>query len=269
MKRIARLFILILFLLISPQLQAQTADTLVDTGPCKLHFKITKGTGTAILFEAGGAMDASQWDAVAAAVHQATGAPIITYDRQGFGKSGLDTLHYNITSEITALETALQKLGYAHTPVITVCHSLGNFYGSLYASRHPKLVKGMVMLDPRVASLYDRQHAQEIFNSLDQAKLKQESWVLYQVLLLMAQNGDIVRQAVLPASLPILDIMAKHGPFQTEQENDHFKKDQREFIKKFTYHRLIFARGSEHNIAGNQPKLVIKHIIAFYRLHAS
>jgi pimeloyl-ACP methyl ester carboxylesterase len=265
MKRITSLFALPLFLLLSLTTQAQTVDTLVDTGPCKLHFKITKGKGTAILFEAGGGMDATQWDAIAAAVHRATGAPIITYDRQGFGKSGLDTLHYHIQNEIIALENALKQLGYANIPIITVCHSLGNFYASLYTSRHPKQIKGMIMLDPRVASVYDRAHAQEIFNALDQAKLKQESLILYQVLLMMAQNSDAVRHAGLPANLPVLDIMAERGPFQTDKENDHFKNDQREFLKKFSRHRLIFANGSEHNIAANKPKLVIGHIISFYK----
>lgn len=233
--------------------QAQITDTLIDIGPCKLHFKIIKGTSTPVLFESGGAMDSNQWDSIAVAVHNTTGATTIAYDRQGFGKSGLDTLHYSLVNELKGLETSLQQLGYAHKKLILVCHSLGNFYARLYASKHSELVKGIIMLDPRTPSPADAQHAREIFNALDQDKLKQQSLALYYLLRDMEANSNYVSRTILSSQLPIIDIMAEEGPFTSAAENQQFKTDQKNFIKQFSNSKLVFAKAVRTTLPGINP----------------
>jgi pimeloyl-ACP methyl ester carboxylesterase len=264
MKIYSWLFLPILLLYPQPA-RAQITDTLIDIGPCQLHFKIIKGMGAPVLFESGGAMDANQWDSIATDFHHTTGATTITYDRQGFGKSGLDTLHYSILNELKGLETGLQQLGYAHKKLILVCHSLGNFYARLYASKHPDLVKGIVMLDPRIPSPADAQHAHHIFANLDQDKLKQQSLTLYYLLRDMEANSNYVSRTILSPNLPIIDIMAEEGPFTSAADNQQFKTDQKNFIKQFSNGKLVFANGSTHNIARDKPGLVTQCLIPFYK----
>ena len=87
-------------------------DTLVDVGTYKLHLKIIKGKGGPLLFESNGGLDARQWDSISTVVHRKLNATVITYDRQGFGQSGLDTAKFDILNEVRGLEFALQRLGY-------------------------------------------------------------------------------------------------------------------------------------------------------------
>ena len=85
-----------LILLSSLTVRGQHIDTLVDVGGCKLHFHIIKGKGIPILFEAGGGDDGRAWKNLLPAVADTLGTTLITYDRPGFGKSGLDTNHTGI-----------------------------------------------------------------------------------------------------------------------------------------------------------------------------
>ena len=84
-------FIIILTAFISQKTQSQTIDTLVDVGNHKLHFNIIKGKGIPILFEAGGGNDGTVWNSILKPIADITGATIITYDREGFGKSTVNT----------------------------------------------------------------------------------------------------------------------------------------------------------------------------------
>lgn len=240
-------------------------DTLINIGTYNLHFKILKGRGTPILFESGGGLDASQWDSISKTLHKKLGISIITYDRSGFGQSGIDTLNYNILNEIRALEFALTKLGYQNTNMFLVCHSLGAFYSRLYANRHPKLVKGIIMLDPRIPSSDDMIVAKKIAANLNRNNFSKEELGLYYVLTEMEQNSDFLRSKTIADNIPVLDIMAEEGPFETKQENDAFKLAQRIFIQGRKKGSFKFAGGSSHNIPQDNPQLVVSEIVKFYR----
>jgi len=240
-------------------------DTLVDLGSYKLHFKIIEGGGPPILFESGGGLDARQWDSISTVLHDKLNATIITYDRQGFGQSGLDTSKFNVLDEIKGLELGLERLGYANKSKLLVCHSLGAFYSRLYAFRNPQLVKGIIMLDPRIPSYADMKFARSVSSKLKQADFSKEDLGLYYVLTEMERNSDFVRRKSIPPNIPIINIMAEQGPFETEEENDRFKLAQRNFINKRENARLINAKGSSHNIPQDQPEVVISEILNFYR----
>jgi hypothetical protein len=59
----------------------QTLDTLINVGGYKLHFHIIKGQGMPILFEAGGADNATVWNDLLTRISDITGTTLITYDR--------------------------------------------------------------------------------------------------------------------------------------------------------------------------------------------
>jgi pimeloyl-ACP methyl ester carboxylesterase len=126
--------------------QSQRIDTLIDVGTYKLHFNVLQGKGVPILFEAGAGNDSSIWDTLLKPLHHSLGATLITYDRQGFGKSSIDTTNLNITIEVEGLETALRKLGFVDKYFL-VAHSLGGNYAMAFCQRNIRKVIGGVFID--------------------------------------------------------------------------------------------------------------------------
>lgn len=263
--RMLKSLLWLVLLLSSHGIRAQVIDTLIDVGHYKLHFKIIKGDSTEILFESGGGITLAQWDSIITPVHSRTGATIITYDRQGFGTSGFDTSNYKILNEIKGLETGLRKLGYGSKPILLVGHSLGAFYARVYASRNVALTKCIVMLDPRIPSFADMAFARSVYDSLDSVTLKNESLALYYVLANMERNSDFVRRIPIKPGLPILNVMAETGPFDSVLDNERFQSDQRSFVKEGSNRVLMLAKGSTHNIPLDQPQLVIDQIVSYYK----
>lgn len=259
--------VLVLLSLVTANANAQRLDTLLHVTPYRLHFRVIKGKNPPILFESGGGMDATQWDSIATVVHDRLQATVITYDRAGFGKSSFDTLNYTIQQEINCLEAALQQLGYSHSSLLLVGHSLGGFYNRVYAARHPNQVKGIMLLDPRIPSYADMRLARTYFQGLNRTDYEAEYISLYYLLARMERTSNYVRQVALPPAIPILDIMAEHGPFAEAKENERFQADQRNLVKGHKNRRLLFAKGSSHNIPYDQPALVIEQIIDFYQKH--
>lgn len=244
---------------------SQVVDTLVDIGTTKLHFRIVKGNKSVILFESGGALTLAQWDSIVTPVQTATGATIITYDRQGFGGSTIDTANYTILNEVKGFETGLKALGYENKRMIIVAHSLGASYARVYTSRHASSVKGIIMLDPRIPSLGDLAFARNFNKSLDHEALKKESVVGYYLLTNMERTIEFVRSTKFNLDLPILVIMAETGPSNSATNNERFQADQRNFVKESNKRSLLHAKGSSHNIPLDQPQLVINETIAFYK----
>lgn len=188
--------LLVLLLLLSVNTDAQLLDTLLDTKPYRLHFRVRKGRNPPILFEAGGGQDASQWDSIAAIIHQRLEATVITYDRAGFGQSNFDTTDYTIQREIQCLEIALQQLGYQHTRLILVGHSLGAFYNWVYTARHPRQIWGLMWLDPRLPSRVDQRFARAYFQRLNRVDYEPDYLSLYYLLARMARTSAYVGQLV-------------------------------------------------------------------------
>lgn len=246
---------------------AQTIDTLIDVGTCSLHIKVIKGNAKTILFESGGALGASQRDIISTRAHNILNATVITYDRQGSGKSDIDTNQYNILNEVKSLEFALTKLGYGNSDMLLVSHSLGAFYSMLYANRNPHLIKGIMMFDPRIASRADMRFARQVYKKLDRKQFKKEESWLYYVLAAMESNSNIVRKISLEETIPILDVMAEFGPFDSKQENERFQLSQKDFVKRKQNATLLYLKGTSHNIPQDKPEVVINEIVKFYKYH--
>ncbi|WP_207508230.1 alpha/beta fold hydrolase [Telluribacter humicola] len=259
-----RQLLLAVLLLVAMNAKGQLLDTLIDVKPYKLHFKILKGKHSPILFESGGGLDASQWDSIATAVHQQLQATVITYDRAGFGRSSIDTTNYNIIQEIKSLESALKSFGYHDANFLLVGHSLGGFYNRVFAARHPKQVKGIIFLDPRIPSYEDRKFARNYFKTLSRKDFEPDYVSLYYLLANMESTSEYVGQVPLSSIIPVLNIMAETGPFTEEAENNRFKADQRNMVNASKNRTLLFAKGSSHNIPYDKPDLVIEQIIDFY-----
>jgi len=144
--------------------QAQKIDTLLDVGGYKLHFNIVKGNGLPIIFESGGGNDGTVWQELLQPLYDSLDATLITYDRAGFGSSGIDTTNINVMSEIEGLERGLKKLGYTQN-LLLVSHSLGGAYAALFASKNKQRISGSVFIDIILPCYMNQEKTQE---SIDQ-----------------------------------------------------------------------------------------------------
>ena len=147
MKQLVTFIGLGLFLIYSSSLSGQTIDTLIRVGEHHLHFRIIKGEGTPILFEAGNGDSGEVWDSLLEPIRAKTGATLITYDRAGLGASEIDTTNIGFALEVEQLEGALKELG-VEEKLFVVNHSFGAFYTTLLAYRKNFDIQGMVFIDP-------------------------------------------------------------------------------------------------------------------------
>lgn len=244
--------------------RAQGTDTLVDVGGDRLHFHILPGRGLPILFEAGGGDDGAVWDSLLPPIARMTGAPLITYDRAGFGKSQIDTTQrdvdkHGIVHGVESLEVALRALGYAGT-IMLVAHSYGALYATLYASRHPTRVKAAVLIDGSTACWFNEAFFSRFVND---AKRQTNPGAYYQSANL-AKTVAIVRAAPFPSSIPVIDLVSEHPPFSDTTDIDRWKDCHKQFVAGHPNRQGITVAGSGHYIYRDNPSLVIHAIAKAY-----
>ena len=242
----------------------QTIDTLVDVGNYKLHFYIVKGSGTPILFEAGGGDDASVWTGLLKPVSELTGTTLITYDRPGFGKSTLDTNKHGLLNGILGLETALHLLGY-DKDIILVAHSQGAFSATIYANRHPGKIKAAVLIDGSTSCWFDsRLNALQRQNDIDKIALKTARPGLYYQFGDLSTNVKLVRENPFPTNISVIDFVSGRPPFDNSADAGDWKRCHEEFVSAASNRTGITAFDCGHYIFIDNPALVVNSIAKVY-----
>lgn len=267
----ALLFLMLIFA--SLVLQGQVIDTLVDVGGYKMHFNILKGNGTPILFEAGAGDPGSVWNNVhniLDSIHSITGTTLITYDRSGVGKSELnpnftEDSDYGIVNGIEELEKALQKLGY-DDEIILVSHSYGGLYNALYASRHPKDTKYVILIDAVVNSYWDEELLEE-YHSDPVIRENFDGEGMYYLAANYRETCLYMRSVEFPTNMPVLNIYAeriiKKGS-KSENEDETWNKTLKEYGDSRKNVQTIAVGGIGHYVFYDNPELVVNSIVKAY-----
>jgi pimeloyl-ACP methyl ester carboxylesterase len=244
----------------------QTIDTLIDVGKYKLHFNIIKGNGTPILFEAGNGSDASVWKNIAKEIHDTTGTTVISYDRAGLGKSGIDTTNINLITETIGLEKALKKLGY-FKKLFLVNHSFGSYYNIIFTTRNKNKIEGAVFIDPALPCNYTKKRNNEGNNKITLElweRIKKEAVGLYYVLKNYEEICDLMETKKFPDKIPATVIAAENQVF-LKTETD--KKEWKDCVKNFgtlPNHTYVFANNCGHNVWQDNPQLVKNEIVKLF-----
>ena len=255
---------IILLLLSFLKSNAQTLDTLIDAGGYKLHFHIIKGSGTPILFDAGGGDDATAWNDFLPKVFKATGATLIAYDRAGFGKSTFDTTKHGLLNGVIGLETGLHKLGY-DKKIILVAHSQGAFHATVYACRNPGKVKAAVLIDGSTACWFEpRLNSIQHQNDIDRLKFKQTKPGTYYQLGDLTCNVKFLAKSPFPASIPAIDFVSGNPPFDNEKDAQDWRNCHSEFVRAANNRTAITAYNCGHYIFLDNPALVVNAIVKAY-----
>jgi pimeloyl-ACP methyl ester carboxylesterase len=255
----------------SPQIVgAPDLERMVDVGGYSLHFSIIPGHGTPILFEAGGGDDAAVWSEIAPSVAAVTGAPVLTYDRAGFGKSGVrpngGDAEHGILSGIADLERALTVLGYQRE-IVLVGHSYGGFYSTLYTARHPDKVRYAVLIDANYACWFTPDFTRKLWSGIqsDLPKMKAEgSLGKYYQSANLPQTVEIMRRAPFPATVPAIDLVSENPPFADKEDVDRWNDCHREYARAAPNREAITAYGTGHYIFRDNPTLVVDEIVKAY-----
>lgn len=242
-----RLFTILSFMAFAAH--AQSIDTLVNVGKYNLHFNIIPGKGTPILFEAGGGNDGTIWKNIAKPVAAATGTTVITYDRPGLGKSGIDSADISIENDIRGLEKGLISLGFGGN-IMLVSHSLGGFYNALYTSRNPKKVKAIVFIDANMPCFFTPEQFEKM-------KASQHFKNMVQT----------VQKHPLPQQIPALDIVSEKTLFEGTADADRWKACHRDFVGSLPNRRELIAYETGHYVFLQNSLLVIKAIVTMYANH--
>ena len=246
-----------LLILLATKGAAQEIDTLVDIGGAKMHFHVITGKGIPILFEAGGGNDGTVWKKLLPPLSDITGTTLITYDRMGLGKSDPDTSRYRIAKGIEALETGLKKLGY-NKDIILVAHSLGGFYSTLYASRHPQNVKAAVLIDINYIGFFTDEQLTKMTASSDTSQVQRFKDAVF------ADIIQLMKNITFPLSIPVIDIVSEKTSFEGTADAERWKEVHKEFVSAVKNRQGITAYESGHYVFLFNPQLVINTIVKAY-----
>ncbi len=215
---------------------------------------LVTGSGDAtVVFENGLGGSLELWGRVQPGVSQF--ARTVSYDRAGAGLSDEGPAPRDGRRIAAELHRALQAAGIA-PPYILVGASLGGLYVRIFAGLYPNDVAGMVLVDPTP----DTERADEaptglpelaaLPDTLDQARASQ----------VPRGRPVFLIDAISPLDLPfateaIRTIRMKNRP-ALEAESLEYKK----WLDTIPGSRLVVTHRSGHNVAQEQPELVVETI---------
>jgi pimeloyl-ACP methyl ester carboxylesterase len=263
-----RLFCVGLLPLISATAMSQPrpVDRMTVSNGKKLHFHIWEGRqDDIILFESGGGNDSSVWSYLLAPIAEETGATLITYDRPGLGSSEVDSQHHGLTSDIERLESGLRDLGYTGHYTL-VAHSLGGFYATFFASRHPEQVRAAVLIDINLACFFTDTFLPTIRNSEAEIQtFKTENPGRYFLALDFQPMVLQMRSVEFPKTVPVLDFVAEQREFSPE-DFGRWRSCHAKFASEAPNRTEYTAYGSGHYIFISNPELAIAAILQAHAL---
>lgn len=128
-------------------------DHMVATSRDSVHVVIHGSGSPAVILVSGLGESMRPWRAVDSGLASLT--TVFSYDRPGLGKSPSVPGIRSVAVMAEELHELLRRAGL-RPPFVLTGHSLGGFVVELYASRYPKEVSGIVLVDPATEEFYAR-----------------------------------------------------------------------------------------------------------------
>lgn len=133
--------------------QLTAGETFANVNGARIRYRLLPSPAAKtplVVFLTGMTAGIEQWEETQPLV--ATFAPTLVYDRAGTGFSRGSTAH-DVTEQSTELVQLLSALHY-DGPLVLVAFSLSATLAKVVVDRHPKLVKGIVLLEPNLPELH-------------------------------------------------------------------------------------------------------------------
>lgn len=223
---------------------------------------LVSGRGEAtVVFESGLGGPLEHWGKVQPAVSRF--AKTVTYDRAGSGLSEEGPPPRHAGHVATELRDALRVAGIA-PPYVLVGASLGGAYIRVFAGLYPADVAGMVLVDPTPTT--------ERFRELLDAERERDALVLPEVESLPGtlEHAHVSRvpdgiplvliDAVSPVEIPFATGSIRALRAESRQAIEIESREYRQWLDGIRGSRLVVTRGSGHDVAQEQPDLVVSTI---------
>jgi len=253
---------------------ARTSMHTVSNRGHKLAFYVTPGHQPAIVLDAGGGEDHTQWSQIVPVLARQTGDEIITYDRSGFGNSPAVPGPWTAQNATSDLHAGLAQLGVT-SKVILVSHSLAGEIAFRLVKEYPGLVAGAVLIDASLPEFYTPVEVARIVAANKPLIEKLKSVPLTassRQLIALAYNYGPVHTAyhklTWPSSIPVNVITSSQTPYTTSIDHRAWRNAAIEFAKAAANRHLVIA-DSGHEIPHDRPGLVISQIEGMLRTVAN
>lgn len=263
-----QLFIGVLLLLVQVDsissvtvVQVIIKDTMIRVRDHSLHFIITGAGKSTILLEAGGGLDASQWETVQQKLSKQTGATIISYDRAGFGSSELPADSYDIKKEMQDLHHCLTGMGVGK--LLLVGHSYGAFLNQAYQFMYPEELMGIVLADPNNTIFVDSIGVKFLMNiPFDTTKeLTKRQKADVRQIIAFPNTIETVKTMPFSASIPITIITAGKDWWPFPLWNRMWRNSHQLLVNVSPNRILLRADASGHDIPKEQPDIIVEAIL--------
>jgi len=252
---------------------ARAFDEMIDVGGYALHITCSgrqKKQAPAVVLEAGLNQGSETWNKVQPEV--ARFACVCGYDRAGIGRSDpLPRPQFRTSQQIVQDLHVLLERARVAPPYVLVGHSFGGASVRLYASRYPKEVVGMVLVDsvheeetvkwlamvpPEIRAQMEAAGARQplggeaIDLGTSMRQVKAANWHTTIPLVVLARGPAFFSPDDYPP--PLRSLAPRGEELRIEM--------QRDLAARSTNGKLIFAEKSGHFIQQDEPALVIEAI---------
>lgn len=236
---------------------------MISNGGHRLAFHVTPGRLPAIVLDAGGGKDSSQWRKVAPALAKHTGSKVITYDRAGMGKSDEVRGPWQARNAVSDLKAGLRKLGVTHD-IVLVSHSLAGEIATHLVQDDADRISGAVLVDASLPEFYTDSETARIVAAkapkIAALKKQKQTKQTRQVIALAANYGPAHRayhKLSWPQDVPATAIVSSRTPFDTSEDARRWKQAQQEFVDEAPDNRRLVATDGSHDIPGEHPDIVL------------
>ena len=120
-------------------------DLKLDVGAHSLHLVCVGQGSPTVVLDTGSGETYESWQSIIDRIAKET--RVCAYNRAGYGRSEPGPLPRDSGREAEELRTLLDKAGIK-APYLLLGHSLGGLNMQVFASQYPKLVAGMVLIEP-------------------------------------------------------------------------------------------------------------------------
>ena len=195
----------------------------VEVGGYRIWVEVEGAGEVTVAFETGNGSDSGVWAEIAPRI-RAAGARTFLYDRAGMGRSEAAPQPYSIDDEVEALRSALTSCGI-DGPIVLAAHSYGGFISLLLASLDER-VAGLVLVDANIPAFFTEAEVASILAEYrpQYEQLREQAPELAATLIPIMEaypaTAARLRSVAIPASLPIVDIVAEHSWAATPDERD-------------------------------------------------
>lgn len=238
-----------------------------------LAFHVTPGHLPAIVLDAGGGLDSSEWKNIVPVLAKKTGSKIITYDRAGTGRSDEVTGPWNAENAAADLEAGLTKLG-ATRDVILVSHSQAGEVSTYFAKKHPDWVSGAVLVDTNLPNFFTDSETARIvaanqaqIGALEGIPSTREIRGLFATAWNYGPMHNAYHQTSWPQGIPATVIASSKTPFDTPEDAQLWRDAQAQFAHAASNRKLVVAEGSSHEIPTERPETVINAVVKMVKTH--